>query len=137
MYNKLQECELDLSGKAELISRLQARSWEVGRLLSGLQQLGGSSRTAAPAPAMRPSRSAHTLQEALRRAPAVATPPPPSPRDDVTPTPGDVIDDVSEGVANRRMEAECGLTPQTPDTPRSEDQEHSMDGWETIDGDEI
>ncbi|XP_037084388.1 RUN and FYVE domain-containing protein 2-like [Pollicipes pollicipes] len=52
MYNKLQECELDLSGKAELISRLQARSWEVGRLLSGLQQMSG-----APRRPLRPSRS--------------------------------------------------------------------------------
>ena len=89
---------------------------------------------------MRPSRSAHTLQEALRRAPrsVVATPPPPpSPRDDVTPTPGDVICDVSEGVANHRLEAECGLAPETPETPCTEEHEQSMEGWETIDGDEI
>ena len=133
----MQECELDLSGKAEIITRLQARSCEVARLLSGLQKLGGPPRSAAaPAAALRPSRSAHTLQEALRRAPppgAAAAPTPPSPRDDVTPT-ADVSDDVSEGVANKRMEAECGLTP---DTPRSDEQEHSMDGWETIDGDDI
>lgn len=207
----LQECEAELAGKAALISRLQARSCEVGRLLSSLQMLGvpaGDSGGSAPRPprrrgGMKTSRSAHVIGEVRtggagvcgtagapvpeeaavmssggaggveagdgsagndvggnvgkrrQRPRHLSTFPPPaalpmvtSSITTLTPYMPDVTspgsgapegspEDVSAGIANTRLEQECGLTPDTPFSGESRNCESSMEGWETIDGDEI
>ncbi|XP_026280877.2 protein RUFY3 isoform X2 [Frankliniella occidentalis] len=41
MYKKLQECEQELTQKGEMVSRLQAKTIQIGNLLSGLQKYNG------------------------------------------------------------------------------------------------
>uniref|UniRef100_A0A8W7JG74 RUN domain-containing protein n=1 Tax=Anopheles albimanus TaxID=7167 RepID=A0A8W7JG74_ANOAL len=45
MYRKLQECEAELTQKGEMVSRLQIKASQIGRILSNLEKKGAESMT--------------------------------------------------------------------------------------------
>lgn len=45
MYRKLQECEMELTQKGEMVTRLQVKASQIGKILSNLEKKGGDPMT--------------------------------------------------------------------------------------------
>ncbi|XP_055524680.1 protein RUFY3 isoform X2 [Wyeomyia smithii] len=45
MYRKLQECEMELTQKGEMVTRLQVKACQIGKILSNLEKKGGDPMT--------------------------------------------------------------------------------------------